>query len=152
MLTPSPIYIYPTAVFLWAASSCSIGISSWQFQSYSKDSFKEKICDNFFEFIGPFAMNVPKDTGPPLYVYCGYSKVNTGFRICVGCIGFILSSALIYGKCSGVSLLNMHKLSFGKMTLKFFYIVLSLLWYCALCIDSKAMGTINDSQVSPTIN
>ena len=163
MPTPSPAYIYPTVIFLWIVSPCSIGFSSWQFQSckekfpysydYATDSlqykeFKELYCDGYFEYIGPFASNEFDGS----YVYCGYGKVNTGFRICLGCINLIFSSFMIYRKCSGDSLLSLHNLSFGKMALKAFYIVLGLLWYCALCIDSMAMGMMNDSQVSPIIN
>ena len=118
-------------------SIVSIGVSSWQFQSsdddyYNLGAFNDAICDNYpYKYLRPFSLSIPNDD---TQYFCGWSEMNTGFRLFVSCYSVTSLGVLLYlqkmreqetqppGFCTRL---------FARFNITF----LILLWYAATCID-----------------
>ena len=139
---PLPTYlVLPMQITAIIGALCSIGISSWQFQSSSEDyfgygSFKDNVCDKFpYDYLRPFHI---KFDGSDADFYCGFSDINTGFRLSIAILTILFLGFLLYLKRiresdqPGFMTRMFHKFSVSFQI---------LLWYAALVLDSAAIGT-----------
>lgn len=119
------------------ASLASIAVSSWQYQSSDQDyytfgSFSEFICDNYpYKYLRPFSLTVPNNDTP---YFCGWSEMNTGFRLSVACYSVVSLGILLYLKKSREQETQAPGFC-TKLFTNFNVTILVLLWYAAACID-----------------
>ena len=147
-MAPLPDWLAWYLKFLTILTSlASIGVSSWQFQSSNQDyytygSFSDFICDNYpYKYLRPFSLTVPHNDTP---YFCGWSEMNTGFRLFTACYSVISLSILLYLKKKR----DEETQSAGfctRMFTTFNVTVLILLWYAAACIDC---GNLSQAEVA----
>lgn len=128
-------------------SLASIGVSSWQFQSSQDDygtygSFSDFICDNYpYKYLRPFSLTVPYNDDP---YFCGWSEMNTGFRLFTACYSAISLGVLLYLKKKRDEETQPPGFCV-KLFTNFNISILILLWYAAACLDC---GNLSQAEIA----
>jgi hypothetical protein len=122
------LILYWVPAFEIVISICSIGVSSYQFQSTTDANFKDEVCSIYpFKYLRPFGVQYQ---GSGTIYYCGYSDMITGFRLTIACLTIIVFGLNIVFKTFTDAV---------KMWKYIKYVMLAL-WYAVLVADSVTLG------------
>jgi len=128
-----------------ASSWISIGISAWQFQNgdggdtiYNQDgstiNWSKDVCNaSPYEYIRPFQLKIDNCDGCSL-VYCGNSVGNTGYRLAVAIVTFILA------------VLMLLKIFEDKELIHYFTLLtIMIMWFSVFVADSAQLSNASEA-------